>query len=180
MSASLFAASTDALALGIDLARWPAQYPPLFVTFKGLNKEFATANGGARALQWSKTTCTAREMLTQTRGTWAAHVYYVEPKDREPNGFRTAYGFDDTPHMVVWQPERRIFFVNPGLVIFTEDESHNVDEMLNILFFEHGIYFAPEHNTTRVRVLTLNPHSSSMQQTNYLFKDSFKVEQVNL
>ena len=114
---------------------------------------------------------TARGMLSQHRGVWAAHCYFVETNDRVADGHGTTYGFDDTPHMAVWLPERRIFFVNPGVVVFTVEETRDIDLMVKKLFFEQGIYFAPEHNTTRVRLLTLDPTSTYMKQTNYLFKD---------
>ena len=71
--------------------------------------------------------------------------------------------------MVVWLPERRIFFINPGVVVFSAAETRDIDLMVKQLFFEYGIYFAPEHNTTRVRLLTLDIGSSYMKQTNYLF-----------
>lgn len=174
VSGSLFAASTDALDLGIDVSKWPAKYPPIYVTFKTLNTEvFNRATGGAKALQWTRTALTATAMLSQKWGVYGAHVYYVDPKDRIEGGFGTTYGFDDTPHMIVWKPERRIFFVNPGLVVFTASEVMDIAGMVKTLFFQHGIYFAPEHNTSRVRLLTLEPASKNAKLTNYSFKAHF-------
>ena len=100
----------------------------------------------------------ASEMLAAPGGIFMVHCLYVEEADRDEWDETWAEGQWDlgTPHTVIWNADRRIFFGNPSFEVASQAEMQNVTAYMDKLFKEHGFMFAPPTNKTRIRQLFLD------------------------
>ena len=96
------------------------------------------------------------------------HVFFVHEEDREVGERSHMHNTkNDTPHCIVYYADRRILFLNPGVLVLDDDDVRDPHAFAAKLFAEHGMQLAPMHNTTRVRKLMLKCLVKERELTGY-------------
>jgi hypothetical protein len=171
ISALMFASGSESCQLGIDLNKWPAKYPPIYVSFMELNEELKHSTGGGQALRLIQAKVNAEEMFLADTGIYIAHVRFIDEQDRED--LREGFSHKNhTDHYVTWNADRRILYLNPGIVVVEPEKddlsSHaGVAAWMDMVLEEHGMQFAPRHNRSRIRSLQLLYNSPMRSFTAY-------------
>ena len=86
-----------------------------------------------------------------------ATCLFVDAQDRDPKEWMAPTPFSSdpkevgTPHAVIWNADRRIFFGNPSFEVASEADLQDVPGYMGMLFTKHGFKFAPPNQKKRVK-----------------------------
>ena len=120
-------------------------------------------------------------MFSAPSGIFMGTCLFVDARDRETwlEAGETGQLPSDpkelgTPHAVIWNADRRIFFGNPSFEVASEADLQDVPGYMDMLFTKHGFKFAPPNQKKRVRQLFMYTTDPKVVLTPYNRLDSLQ------